>query len=104
MINAREELLFNIGDVSNIEAAMIDYVAGYNEPLISINLRKGYTQVDLDNFLNLLNFEYDDSYGCQYVFGTIWLKDNPGWLERNEYDGSEWWERYCKPEIPDHLK
>lgn len=43
----------------------------------------------LTNFLN--EIEYDNDYGCQELFGMI-LTNKNSWLERGEYDGSEWWE------------
>ena len=37
-----------------------------------------------------LDIDYDNGYGHQYVMGWIVFKDKT-WLERVEYDGSEWW-------------
>ena len=47
--------------------------------------------------LNLddLDFEYDEGYGSQHLFGIILFNDG-SWIIREEYDGSEWWE-YIKP-------
>ena len=53
--------------------------------------------------LDLLDFEYDNGYGTQEVFGVVWFADGT-WAERGEYDGSEWWEHHTIPEIPEHLK
>ena len=41
-------------------------------------------------------FEYDNGFGCQFLYGTIVFKDN-SWISREEYDGSEWWEYYKTP-------
>ncbi|MGD8306170.1 MAG: hypothetical protein PVF17_05920 [Ignavibacteria bacterium] len=46
--------------------------------------------------LDKLNFDYDNGYGGQEIFGWITFKDNT-WLERGEYDGSEWWNFKRKP-------
>jgi hypothetical protein len=43
------------------------------------------------NDLMSLDFDYDDGYGGQEIFGCVVFKDNT-WLSRGEYDGSEWWE------------
>lgn len=59
----------------------------------------GYTQEEYNNFLNELDFEYDESWGHQFIYGTIWLKDGM-WIERGEYDGSEWWKLVQAPNIP----
>jgi hypothetical protein len=66
-------------------------------------LRIGYDDTDYSNFLQMLNFEYDDGFGGQELFGMIWFTDGT-WAERGEYDGSEWWAvREC-PNIPRNLK
>jgi hypothetical protein len=46
-----------------------------------------------------LDFEYDNGYGGQELYGTVWLVDET-WLSRGEYDGSEWWEHNVLPVIP----
>jgi hypothetical protein len=49
--------------------------------------------------LKKLDFEYNDGYGCQNLFGFVWFTDGT-WAEREEYDGSEWWEYKRCPAIP----
>lgn len=52
----------------------------------------------IDNFdINALNLKYDAGYGSQEIFGFIVFTDN-SWLQRREYDGSEWWEYFKTPE------
>lgn len=65
-------------------------------------LPEGYTDEQYQAFLSKLDFEYDDGYGGQVVFGTIWMDDGT-WLTRGEYDGSEWWQVHKSPAIPDIL-
>lgn len=50
-----------------------------------------HVERDLERFLKEIDFDYDDGFGGQYVFGKIMLVDG-SWVERAEYDGSEWWE------------
>jgi len=69
----------------------------------SINLKCYYTPEDMQEFLNKLDFEYDNGFGVQRLFGVVWFEDGT-WATRGEYDGSEWWEVHEIPEIPDHLK
>lgn len=69
-----------------------------------ILLREGYTQEEYNEFLEKLDFEYDSGYGSQHLFGTVWFTEPGVWMERGEYDGSEWWEFNMCPEIPDHLR
>lgn len=56
-----------------------------------------FSNIDIDK----LNIMYDDGYGAQNIFGFIVFKDST-WLERGEYDGSEWWEYKKKPILKDN--
>jgi hypothetical protein len=44
-----------------------------------------------------LSIEYAAGYGSQLFGGVIVFKDG-SWLERREYDGSEWWEFFKTPQ------
>lgn len=68
-----------------------------------ITLKVNHTPIDLENFLKAIDIEYDNGFGGQTLFGVIWLT-NEIWLTRGEYDGSEWWEGYKYPQLPDNLK
>jgi hypothetical protein len=65
----------------------------------NIVLKDNHTQKDYLDFLDRLDFEYDDGYGTQELYGIVWLPDGT-WLDRGEYDGSEWWTYRVCPEIP----
>lgn len=39
-----------------------------------------------------LNVDYDASYGSVHIDLNLKLVGDDWWLERHEYDGSEWWE------------
>ncbi len=67
-----------------------------------INLMYNYTPEEFEEFMNKLDFEYDAGYGMQYLDGIVWL-ENGTWLERGEYDGSEWWYLKGNPTIPAFL-
>lgn len=47
------------------------------------------------------NINYDSGYGSAEVNDIVIVGDN-WWLERGEYDGSEWWEFKTIPIKPDH--
>lgn len=105
-MNARKELegILESGNskivCANIE---IDPHTWYGGETSSKRLKVGYSEEDYNKFMESLDFEYDAGYGMQELGGTVWLEDG-SWLERAEYDGSEWWTlKYC-PEIPDYLK
>lgn len=77
--------------VDNIAFAKIQYGYGFDEGLL-LTLRSNRTREDELEFLEgLASINYDNGYGGQELFGTIVYKDGT-WLERGEYDGSEWWE------------
>lgn len=63
-------------------------------------LKRGYSQEDFEHELNRLDFNYDDGYGCQELFGTV-LFSGGSWLERDEYDGSENWAWKTTPTLPE---
>jgi hypothetical protein len=67
-----------------------------------ICLSPGYTRQELQTFLEQLDFDYDNGFGVQELHGKIALSHHR-WLERGEYDGSEWWELRVFPLCPEHL-
>ena len=48
--------------------------------------------VDKKKFLELSDINYDGGYGAQEVADNLLIVGDNWWLERHEYDGSEWWE------------
>jgi hypothetical protein len=62
-----------------------------------------HTPEQKEQFLSSIDVNYNDGYGSQELFGTIWYNDGT-WSEREEYDGSEWWEYNECPDIPTKLK
>jgi hypothetical protein len=112
MTNAKEELLAKL-KTNNlaIKCARItternsywDDSDNYVRPA-PILLKEGYTPTDYVEFLDKLDFEYDAGYGGQELYGTVWLMEDHTWLDRGEYDGSEWWAYNKCPKVPDELK
>jgi hypothetical protein len=107
MINARKELQEQLVSIpaklecADITREIYDFVKKqYVE--IDIRLPVGYSEEEFTAFLTALNFDYDDGYGTQELYGTIWFDDGT-WLERYEYDGSEWWVFKQYPVIPEYL-
>jgi hypothetical protein len=57
-------------------------------------LRCGYRDggwFSWDNFKELANIEYDDGYGSVEIPSDLVVVGKDFWLERAQYDGSEWW-------------
>ena len=106
-MNSKQELLDVIERLSDnhIVCAEISYKNcwDYDSEAKTFTLKAFHTPEELESFLNSLDFTYDDGFGGQELFGTVWLT-NGIWLSRGEYDGSEWWEIHSYPTIPDHLK
>lgn len=53
-----------------------------------------------DEFCMKANFEYDAGFGSAKIPGDLIVVGKDFWLERHEYDGSEWWEFKAMPEEP----
>lgn len=113
MANAKEELLYQLKSLEKIRGSLIPIKCAtitkgreYWEEVEKnvVNLKEGYTPEEYEEFLSKLDYEYDDGYGGQELYGTVWLMEEGSWYERGEYDGSEWWEYKRCPSIPNELK
>lgn len=49
-------------------------------------------QITKEDFEKYSKTEYDDGYGSPKVAEDLLIIGEDFWLERHEYDGSEWWE------------
>ena len=56
--------------------------------------------VDKNQFLILADREYNNGYGGNEVSLGLVVVGKDFWLERHEYDGSEWWEFKQIPKKP----
>jgi len=55
-----------------------------------------------ENFVNsATNFEYDPESEIAEIDTTLKIVGDNWWLEREEYDGSEWWAFKTLPDLPD---
>ena len=61
---------------------------------------KGNYFMSIDSFKKIANKEYDNGYGGNEVDLGLKICGDNWWLERAEYDGSEWWEFKQKPKKP----
>ena len=106
MKNAKDELIQRIGKANIVWAKMYYcqdiFYDEEREEGHDIVLAPNHTAEEEKAFFDKLNFSYDNGYGMQYLHGIVMLNDN-SWLERREYDGSEWWEHCSVPQwIPTH--
>lgn len=99
MPNAKAELLTLIednGGMSNVEAFEIEVDTGGRE--VSVVWRADGAQ-SFVAATAAVDVEYDNGFGVQELYGTVWFKDGT-WAEREEYDGSEWWDIKVRPALP----
>lgn len=103
-MNAKEEFLREIKSAnSKVRCAIIEHKTYYSKNVNGTGLlTTGWDDHDFEQFLNSIDFEYDDGYGTQELFGNIWYEDGT-WSDREEYDGSEDWRYNKSPEIPKEL-
>jgi hypothetical protein len=53
-----------------------------------------------ENFVAIADIEYDAGYGTEHVAVDLIVVGDDWYLERHEYDGSEWWEFKSLPIQP----
>lgn len=103
-MNAKQELL-DIIKSRNLTILKIDVTLEQTEYDLSSN---EYNSIDKHiTALDDLDFDYDSGYGIQELFGIVYCKDsndNPVWLTRGSYDGSEWWNINTIPEFYNTIK
>lgn len=60
--------------------------------------------IDIELFFKLADRNYDDGYGGAEVAQDLVVVGDDWWLERHEYDGSEWWEFKTLPQKPSETR
>lgn len=60
-------------------------------------------KISIEEFWKLADKEYDAGYGCPEVAIDLIVVGDNWWLERHEYDGSEWWEYKELPQEPEKI-
>ena len=56
--------------------------------------------VSWTEFATVADIEYDGGYGGNEIATSLKVVGDDWWLERGEYDGSEWWEFKTLPVRP----
>lgn len=98
-MNAKTEFLEHTEDKPKVVCAVIEKDVEW-KPVRLATLYEGYSEDEYNEFLRILDtYEYDDGYGSQELYGTIWYEDGT-YSGRGKYDGSEWWEYRKAPEKP----
>lgn len=61
-------------------------------------------QIDIGQFIDLADVDYDHGFGAPEVATDLLVVGKDFWLERHEYDGSEWWEFKTCPAKPNDVR
>lgn len=64
----------------------------------------GKIRLPIDAFLSAADRLYDSGFGNIEVIEDLVIVGDNWWLERAEYDGSEWWEFKALPHQPVRIK
>ena len=57
-----------------------------------------------EQFSKIANIEYDNGFGGSEIGENLVVVGESWWLERGEYDGSEWWEFKSTPRLKSKTK
>lgn len=73
------------------------------DDVVAFGSTRGY--ITRDQFVELATgLTYNSGFGGQEVAKDLVIVGDGWWLERDEYDGSEWWSFKTTPDVPDrHL-
>ena len=94
MTNFLEETKQEINDVGKTVDDIV-YIGSYESNL---------GVKDFKEFEKLADFEYHSGYGSSEIPVNLVIVFKDGsWLERGEYDGSEWWEFKKTPKVWDKI-
>lgn len=100
--NAKQEFL-NVTKNYKVIAAKFSFDKDYSwkeEETNVFELKPLYKEEDYNKLLEFLDRKYDSGYGGQNLFGTIYCEDGV-WIDRGEYDGSEWYNVHKYPSLRD---
>jgi hypothetical protein len=72
------------------------------EDVLWIGSSDGEIATDWASFAAIAeNVNYNSGFGGNEIAGDLVIVGSDWWLERGEYDGSEWWEFKAKPQRSD---
>jgi len=96
VINLLKETLDTLAECNKTSADVLFVCCDqYDRPAISFSW---------DEFAEIADFLYDNGYGGNEIHSSLKIVGDNWWLERGEYDGSEWWEFKTMPEHPPYQK
>lgn len=92
--------------MKNLYEETVNFLAEYGRSIDDVVFVSGNGhEIPLDNFTEIARaFDYNDGYGAVEVPVDLRVVGRGWWLERQEYDGSEWWEYKTIPLRPKAVK
>jgi len=86
--------------IDNLLKETIETLAEHGKSLADV-VWFGTEKARIDCDINvLLDGDYDSGYGTSEIPQSFIIVGSDFWLERHEYDGSEWWEYKAMPKMP----
>lgn len=73
------------------------------DDILFVGDRTTHTKMTMKDFLEHANVEYKNGFGIEEINTELILVGKDFWLERHEYDGSEWWEYKSMPNVNDFV-
>lgn len=85
----------------NLKKETLEELKEHNKTIEDIKfICSGDTNIPIEMFFIKADKNYDNGYGSAEVDESLMIVGNDWWLERGEYDGSEWWEFKTMPQMP----
>lgn len=78
----------------NLLAETIDALLEYDKAASDVRWvgsNDGSMVITWEEFVAIADVEYDSGYGSPEIAQDLVVVGDDWWLERHEYDGSEWW-------------
>lgn len=92
--------------MTNLWDETIDILKEYDKTFEDVRFIQGYDlKITKENFEQVAKkTNYDSGYGAAHVATDLVVVGKNWWLERGEYDGSEWWEYKESPKQVNEVK
>ena len=92
-----------MSDMKNLKEETLDCLSAVGKTPADIRwIGSMSEEIPIDKFWEAADREYDCGYGLPEV-NNIYVVGDGWWLERQEYDGSEWWSYKTLLKKPDQI-
>lgn len=88
----------NLWDETVRKLASLDL--DFDKDVIQVQVAEGYINKELFKMMAMAT-NYDAGYGSAEIREDLLIVGTDWWLERDEYDGSEWWTFCMMPNLHD---